>query len=98
MDLALALVEEDLGSAMALRIARTLVLFLRRPGGQAQFSISLSAQTSDLKPLRELQVWIAENLSQDLSVRVLAARVAMSERNSPGAFPRAPGTPPTHHV
>ncbi|HEY1402335.1 MAG TPA: GlxA family transcriptional regulator [Terriglobales bacterium] len=98
MDLALALVEEDLGSAMALRIARTLVLFLRRPGGQAQFSISLSAQASDLKPLRELQVWIAENLSQDLSVRVLAARVAMSERNFARVFARESGTTPAQYV
>jgi len=98
MDLALALVEEDLGSAMALRIARTLVLFLRRPGGQAQFSISLSAQASDFKPLRELQIWIAENLNQDLSVGVLAARVAMSERNFARVFARESGTTPAQYV
>lgn len=98
MDLALALVEEDLGSAMALRIARTLVLFLRRPGGQAQFSISLSAQASDFKPLRELQIWIAENLSRDLSVAVLASRVAMSERNFARVFARESGTTPAQYV
>ncbi len=98
MDLALALVEEDLGSAMALRIARTLVLFLRRPGGQAQFSISLSAQVSDFKPLRELQIWIAENLSRDLSVGALASRVAMSERNFARVFARESGTTPAQYV
>src|SRR5260370_34161098 len=98
MDLALALVEEDLGSAMALRVARTLVLFLRRPGGQAQFSISLSAQASDFKPLRELQIWMAENLGQDLSVRVLARRVAMSERNFARVFARELRTTPAHYV
>jgi len=98
MDLALALVEEDLGSAMALRIARTLVLFLRRPGGQAQFSISLSGQASDFKPLRELQIWMAENLNQDLSVGVLASRVAMSERNFARVFARESGTTPAQYV
>jgi transcriptional regulator GlxA family with amidase domain len=98
MDLALALVEEDLGSAMALRIARTLVLFLRRPGGQAQFSVSLSAQASDFKPLRELQIWIAENLGQDLSVGVLASRVAMSERNFARVFARESGRTPAQYV
>jgi len=98
MDLALALVEEDLGSAMALRIARSLVLFLRRPGGQAQFSIALSAQASDFKPLRELQIWMAENLGQDLSVGVLASRVAMSERNFARVFARELGTTPAQYV
>lgn len=98
MDLALALVEEDLGSAMALRVARTLVLFLRRPGGQAQFSISLSAQASNFKPLRELQIWMAENLNQDLSVGVLASRVGMSERNFARVFARESRTTPAQYV
>jgi transcriptional regulator GlxA family with amidase domain len=98
MDLALELVEEDLGSAIALRIARMLVLFLRRPGGQAQFSASLSAQASEFRPLRELQVWMAENLAQDLSVKVLASRVAMSDRNFARVFCRELGTTPAHFV
>jgi transcriptional regulator GlxA family with amidase domain len=98
MDLALALVEEDLGSAMALRIARTLVLFLRRPGGQAQFSTSLSAQASDVKPLRELGVWMAENLARDLSVSVLASRVAMSDRNFARVFAQELGVTPARYV
>jgi transcriptional regulator GlxA family with amidase domain len=86
MDLALALVEEDLGSAMALRVARSLVLFLRRPGGQAQFSTSLAVQASDVRPLRELSVWMADNLRGDLSVSALASRAAMSERNFARVF------------
>ena len=59
MDLALALVEEDLGRDVALEIARWLVLFLKRPGGQSQFSAQLAAQMADREPLRELQEWIA---------------------------------------
>ena len=59
MDLALALVEEDLGRATALEVARWLVLFVKRPGGQSQFSAQLAAQTADREPLRELQDWIA---------------------------------------
>jgi transcriptional regulator GlxA family with amidase domain len=98
MDLALALVEEDLGSAMALKVARILVLFLRRPGGQAQFSTSLSAQASDIKPLRELGVWMADNLGQDLSVSVLASRVAMSDRNFARVFAHQFGVTPARYV
>jgi transcriptional regulator GlxA family with amidase domain len=98
MDLALALVEEDLGGAMALQVARMLVLFLRRPGGQAQFSTSLSAQASEVKPLRELGVWMADNLGRDLSVSVLAARVAMSDRNFARVFSREFGVTPARHV
>jgi transcriptional regulator GlxA family with amidase domain len=98
MDLALALVEEDLGSAMALRIARTLVLFLRRPGGQSQFSTLLSGQASEIKPLRELGVWMTENLGRDLSVSVLASRVAMSDRNFARVFARELGVTPARYV
>ena len=62
MDLALALVEEDLGRRTALEVARWLVLFVKRPGGQSQFSAQLTAQTADREPLREVQEWIAGNL------------------------------------
>ncbi|HEY5143608.1 MAG TPA: AraC family transcriptional regulator, partial [Solirubrobacteraceae bacterium] len=68
MDLALALVEEDLGPRAALAVARRLVLFVRRPGGQAQFSAGLAAQAAVRAPLRELQAWIADHLTDDLSV------------------------------
>src|SRR6202453_5467129 len=81
MDLALALIEEDYGSALALAVARRMVIFLRRPGSQAQFSVALAAQAAERKGLRELQVWIAENLAKDLSVEDLSQRAAMSVRD-----------------
>ena len=68
MDLALALVEEDLGPRVALEVARWLVVFVKRPGGQAQFSAQLAGQSADRAPLRELQAWIADHLDADLSV------------------------------
>ena len=98
MDLALALVEEDLGSAIALHVAQMLVLFLRRPAGQAQFSNSWMEHVSNSKPLRELQVWIADNLNKDLSIEALASRAAMSERNFARVFVRELGTTPAHYV
>ena len=94
MDLALALVEEDLGRATALEVARWLVLFVKRPGGQSQFSAQLAAQTADREPLRELQEWIAGNLDADLSVPALAARAHMSERNFARAFRKELGMTP----
>jgi hypothetical protein len=80
IDLALALVEEDLGRAIALDAARELVVFLKRPGGQAQFSAMLSMQRTDDR-FGELHAWIAEHLAADLSVPALAERVSMSERS-----------------
>src|SRR6202007_1150449 len=74
MDLALALIEEDYGNALALAVARRMVICLRRPGSQAQFSVTLAAQTAERRGLRELQVWIAENLAKNLSIEVLAQR------------------------
>ena len=98
MDLALALVEEDHGREIALHVARELVLFLRRPGGQSQFSAQLALQTTDHQPLRELQAWIAEHPSADLSVATLAARVAMSPRNFARVFVRELGLTPARFV
>src|SRR5436190_1371513 len=72
MDLSLALVEEDLGRRTALEVARWLVLFVKRPGGQSQFSAQLAAQSPEREPLRDLQEWIAGNLDADLSVPALA--------------------------
>ena len=86
MDLALALVEEDHGSKLALQVARNLVLYLRRPGGQSQFSAALSLQLTDRKPLRELESWVLDNLNKALTVPVLAQRVAMSPRNFARVF------------
>src|SRR5262249_41986536 len=67
MDLALALVEEDHGSHLALQVARNLVLYLRRPGGQSQFSAALSLQLTDREPLRELEAWVLDNLHKPLT-------------------------------
>ena len=98
MDLALALVEEDLGRKAALEVARWLVLFVKRPGGQSQFSSQLAAQTAEREPLRELQEWIAGHLGADLSVPALAARAHMSERNFARAFRRELGMTPAAYV
>lgn len=98
MDLALALVDEDLGREVALEAARWLVLFLKRPGGQAQFSAQLAAQTAERAPLRDLQAWIPDHLDQDLSVPALARRSAMSERNFARAFRRETGMTPAAYV
>lgn len=81
IDLCLALVEEDHGHATALRIARHLVMYLVRPGGQAQYSHMLSQQAAASEPLRELQVWMREHLKDDLSVETLADRIGMSARH-----------------
>lgn len=98
MDLALALVEEDHGREVALQVARELVLFLRRPGGQSQFSAQLAVQAADREPLRELQSWIADHVRKDLSVTALAARVAMSPRNFARVFTREVGVTPVRFV
>lgn len=86
MDLALALVEEDYGRDLALAVARRLVLFLKRPGGQSQFSAQLSSQAADRVPLRDLQTWIVDHPGDDLCVEALAQRVAMSPRNFARVF------------
>jgi transcriptional regulator GlxA family with amidase domain len=98
MDLALALVEADHGRDVALETARWLVLFLKRPGGQSQFSAQLSAQLAEREPLRELQSWISDNLDADLSVPALARRAHMSERNFARAFRREVGLTPAAYV
>jgi transcriptional regulator GlxA family with amidase domain len=98
MDLALALVEEDHGRDVALAVARWLVLFLKRPGGQSQFSAQLSAQVAEREPIRELQHWILEHLDDDLSVETLAARVGMSPRNFARVFAREIGVTPARFV
>jgi transcriptional regulator GlxA family with amidase domain len=98
MDLALALIEADHGSALALSVARHMVIFLRRPGSQAQFSVALAAQAAERRNLQELQVWIVENLAKNLSVEVMAQRAAMSSRNFARVFARELGSTPAHYV
>ncbi|WP_405143466.1 GlxA family transcriptional regulator [Sphaerisporangium sp. NBC_01403] len=98
MDLALAMVEEDHGAEVARTIARQLVMFVQRPGGQAQFSTQLAAQRPARTPLREVQEWIAEHLAADLTVPVLAARAGMSERNFARVFTAQAGRTPAAYV
>jgi transcriptional regulator GlxA family with amidase domain len=98
IDLALAWVEEDCGAALAHEAARELVLFLRRPGGQPQVSISLASQASTMASIRELQIWIAEHLQAKLSVEDLAERMAMSVRNFERVFTREVGTTPSQYL
>ena len=98
MDLALALVEEDLGPRVALEVARWLVVFVKRPGGQAQFSVQLAGQSAERSPLRELQAWIADHIDADLSVPALAARACMSERHFARAFKAETGMTPAVYV
>lgn len=98
MDLALALVEEDLGRDTALAIARRLVLFLRRPGNQSQFSAQLAAQTAERDGLRQVQRWIADHPDEDLSVANLARRAGMSERHFARSFRQEIGVTPARYV
>jgi transcriptional regulator GlxA family with amidase domain len=98
IDLALAWVEEDCGASIAHEVARELVLFLRRSGGQKQLSVSLSAQASEMKAIQELQIWITENLRRKLSVQTLADRAAMSVRNFERVFTRELGRTPSKYV
>jgi transcriptional regulator GlxA family with amidase domain len=98
IDLALAWVEEDCGAALAHEAARELVLFLRRPGGQPQLSVSLASQASEMAAMRELQIWIAEHLPTRLSMDALADRMAMSVRNFERVFTREVGTTPAQYV
>lgn len=98
MDLALALVEEDLDTDAALTIARHLVLFLRRPGNQAQFSATLAAQEPSREPLRDTRRHIVENLAGDLSVEALAHHAHMSPRHFARSFRAETGVTPARYV
>jgi transcriptional regulator GlxA family with amidase domain len=98
MDLALALVEDDLGAEVALAVARWLVLFVQRPGGQSQFSAALAAKRADRGPIRDLQGWIPDHLDADLSVTALARRARMSPRNFARVFVREVGQTPSAYV
>ena len=98
IDLALALVEEDLGGASARAVARQLVVFVQRPGNQRQFSVQLTAQRPAREPIRELLAHIAEHPEADLSVPALAARVGLSERQFLRVFPAETGHSPAGYV
>lgn len=98
IDLALALVAEDHGRALALEVARQLVVFLKRPGGQSQFSSALAVQVADREPIAELLAFVEEHLAADLTVPVLARRAAMSPRNFARRFSEQLGTTPARFV
>lgn len=98
IDLALALVEEDLGRDIALTVARHLVVFLRRPGNQSQFSAQLAAQTATREPLRAVQHWVTQHPEADLSVESLAERAGLSPRHFARAFHAETGTTPGRYV
>lgn len=98
IDLALALVSEDLGDAIAMEVARNLVLFLRRPGGQAQFSVTLQSQRTAGSGLEELCVWISEHLHTELTVEMLADRMSTSVRTLIRQFQKGLNTTPAKYV
>lgn len=98
MDLALALVEDDIDRELALEISRAMVFFLKRPGGQSQFSAQLAGQMAERDPLRDLQAWIVEHPEADHAVDALAARVAMSPRHFARVFREEVGQSPGRFV
>lgn len=97
IDMALAMIEEDYGHALALLVARNLVVFIKRPGGQSQFSAPLQSQTIE-GPLSAILGWIVDNPSEDLRTEKLAERANMSLRNFFRAFEAATGTSPADWV
>ena len=98
IDLALALIEEDLGAAVALTVARELVVYLKRSGGQEQYSEPLQFQTQANDRLTELASWITNNPNRDLSVAALARRACLSPRHFVRRFKNAFGQPPGDFV
>lgn len=98
IDLALALVEEDLGQAVALDCARNLVMFMRRPGGQSQFSTTLESQHTERDIINEVVAWATDNLGNDLSVQSLSERAHMSLRNFSRVFRNEVGQTPAAFV
>ena len=98
IDLALALIEEDHGRALALSVARWLVVFLKRPGGQSQFSVQLAEQIEARSSIEDVQQWIRDRPATDLSVGELARQAGMSERNFSRQFRGDTGMTPAAYV
>ncbi len=90
--------EEDLGRAIAIDCARNLVMFMRRPGGQSQFSKTLASQTTEQSAINELIVWATDNLGSDLSIDAMAERACMSPRNFSRVFRTEVGVTPAAFV
>ncbi|MFF2399950.1 GlxA family transcriptional regulator [Streptomyces goshikiensis] len=98
MDLALALVAEDLGEEVALAVARQLVMYLKRQGGQSQFSVPLSRPPASRRDIDKLRMFIADHLDGDLSAAALAGRMCLSERHFARVFRQETGTSPASYV
>lgn len=98
MDLSLALVEEDFGREVAVMIARILVLYLKRPGNQSQFSNILMHQSVDHEPIQAIHSWILNHLDEQLSVEILAEKANMSPRNFARVFLRETGITPAKYI
>lgn len=98
MDMALAMLEEDWGQPVALAVAQELVLYLKRPGGQSQFSRLLQTQMEESDRFERLCLWIQDHLDSDLSVPSLARRVNLSVRHFSRSFSREVGLPPGRYV
>jgi transcriptional regulator GlxA family with amidase domain len=98
IDLALALVADDHGRRAAATVARQLVVYLRRSGGQRQFSAVLAAQSEDHEPVRDLLSWMPDHLTEDLSIPALAVRANLSDRQFSRVFKAEVGITPAEHV
>ena len=98
MDLSLAMVEEDFGRDIALAVARQLVLYLKRPGNQSQFSIILTHQKVDYQPISDIQDWIMDHLDEELTIEILAEKASMSPRNFARVFLRESGITPAKYI
>jgi transcriptional regulator GlxA family with amidase domain len=98
MDLALALVEEDYGRKLSLEVARMIVLYLKRPGGQSQFSVHLRQQIAEDSPLAHILKWIVENYRKPITVDQLAGLAAMSPRNFARVFVRETSVTPARYI
>jgi transcriptional regulator GlxA family with amidase domain len=99
IDLALAMIEDDIGHSAALKVARWMVLFLKRPGGQSQFSVELRRQTHDARGrFDDLHDWIRANVAADLSVSALAGVARMSPRNFARVYLHETGESPARAV
>lgn len=98
IDLSLALVEEDFGRNIAVMVARILVLYLKRPGNQSQFSAILTHQTTDYQPIKDIQEWIINHLSENFTVEQLAEKALMSPRNFARVFLHEIGITPAKYI
>jgi transcriptional regulator GlxA family with amidase domain len=98
MDLALALIEEDLGADVAVAVARAMVMYLRRPGDQSQYSAPLRLQAAETPSVRALVGWAAEHPAADLSVPALARRIGKSPRHLTRVFRKELGVAPAEAI